>query len=314
MTGNSTLAALAALVLVTGNLAAQPEFDFSFDVNPEFWEAEAMEEPWLFESDEGDAGAKLLMLGKRSFLGVNVSEIDSERAKVLKLKEERGVEITRVEEGSPAEKAGLKKGDVVLSYNDQRVEGTEQFVRMVRETPSGRQVRLLIIRDGVTQTVAATIANTKERAFHVAPKVDFERMKKDMEELREFRVPEMPHVSMSWKSSIFGVEAESLESQLADYFGVKEGVLVRSVMKESPAEKAGLKAGDVITKVDEEKVTTPREVSKAVRTARAKKTFPVTVFRKGKETTLSVTMESDERSSGETPKSERIIRKTELRY
>ena len=206
------------------------------------------------------------------------------------------MEITRVEEGSPADKAGFKKGDVVLEYHDQRVEGTEQFVRMVRETPAGRQVKLLVSREGATQTITATIGSSKDRAMHIAPKVDFDRLKKDLEELKEFRVPEMPHAFMSWKSTMLGIEAESIESQLAEYFGVKEGVLVRSVLKDTPAEKAGLKAGDVIVKVDAEKVTTPREVSRAVRAAKAKKTFPISVFRQGKEMTLSVTMDSEERS------------------
>ncbi len=77
-----------------------------------------------------------------TYLGVNLAEIDANRAKELKLKEDYGVEITRVEENSPAEKAGLKAGDVVLEYNGQRVEGMEQFGRMVRETPPGREVKL----------------------------------------------------------------------------------------------------------------------------------------------------------------------------
>jgi len=304
-----TLTALAAAILAATSLTAQPEFDFEFESAPESWSGEAVGEPWALEEDP--AGATLLMPGKRSFLGVNVSEIDAGRARALKLKEEHGVEITRVEEGSPADKAGLKKGDVVLEYNGQRVEGTEQFVRMVRETPPGRQVKLLISRDGATQTLAATIGSARAHAMHLPPKVDFERLKKDLEELKEFRVPDMPRAFMSWKSTMLGIEAESLDDQLAEYFGVKEGVLVRSVLKDTPAEKAGLKAGDVILKVDEEKVTTPREVSRAVRAARARKTFPITVSRKGKEITLSVTLDSEEGSWREPPKAERIVRKTQ---
>ena len=100
-------------------------------------------------------------LGSGSYLGVGVAEVSAERVKALKLKEERGVEITRVDDDSPALKAGLKAGDVVLDYNGQRIEGTEQFVRMVKETPEGRQVRLLISRDGNTQTLTATIAARK---------------------------------------------------------------------------------------------------------------------------------------------------------
>src|SRR5713226_2507308 len=94
-----------------------------------------------------------------SFLGVGVSEIDSERAKALNLKEERGVEVKNVDEDSPAAKAGVKVGDVVLDYNGQRVEGMEQFVRFVRETPVGRAVKLLISRNGATQTLTPTIGS-----------------------------------------------------------------------------------------------------------------------------------------------------------
>jgi len=230
--------------------------------------------------------------GSKSFLGVGVSEVETERAKELKLKEERGVEITRVESDSPAAKAGLQKGDVVLEYQGQRVEGTEQFVRLVRETPAGRQVKLLISRGGSTQTVAATIAANKDLArlqerIRVAPRI----------ELPDIHIspPDIPRVFMSYSSSAIGVSAESLEPQLAAYFGVKEGVLVRSVVKGSPAEKAGLKAGDVILKVDKTDVTTPREVSSAVRKARAQKSFPVTAMRDRKEITLSVTIEEEER-------------------
>ena len=93
-----------------------------------------------------------------SFLGVGVREIDAERAKALKLPAEHGVEITKVDPSSPAEKAGLKVGDVVQSYNGQRVEGTEQFVRMVRETPAGRNAQLGLVRNGSQQTLTATIA------------------------------------------------------------------------------------------------------------------------------------------------------------
>jgi serine protease Do len=101
---------------------------------------------------------------------------------------------------------------------------------------------------------------------------------------------------MSWRSGALGIEAESLKTQLAEYFGVKEGVLVRQVSKGSAAEKAGIKAGDVITKVDNEKVSTPGKVTGAFRSALPKKkTIPVTVVRNRQETTLNVTIEEQER-------------------
>jgi serine protease Do len=223
-----------------------------------------------------------------SYLGVNVKEIDSERARELKLREEHGVEITSVEDDSPAAKAGLAVGDVVQEYNGQRVEGLEQFIRLVRETPAGRQAKMTVSRGGSTQTLVATIGSRKS-AFR-GPEGDIRIA------IPRFEVPVMPDVPkafMSWRSSAIGIEAESLEGQLADFFGVKDGVLVRSVMKGSAAEKAGIKAGDVITKVDDTRVSTPREVSSAVRSAKSKKTFPVSVVRERREQTLSVTIDDD---------------------
>jgi serine protease Do len=236
----------------------------------------------------------MLNMGAGSYLGVGVAEIGVERVKALKLKEERGVEITKVDADSPALKAGLKAGDVVLDYSGQRIEGAEQFVRMVRETPEGRQVRLLISRDGNTQTLTATIAARKGPGISVRPEIDPESLQVEMQKLRDqfrFQIPDTPQVFMGMRSGGLGIEAESITAQLAEYFGVKDGVLVRSVAKDSPASKAGMKAGDVITKVDETSVSQPQEITRALRTLRTKKTFPVIVVRNHKDVTLSVTLE-----------------------
>lgn len=252
---------------------------------------------------------QLYGLGSGSYLGVGVAEVSAERVKALKLKEERGVEITRVDDDSPALKAGLKAGDVVLEYNGQRIEGAEQFVRTVKETPEGRQVRLLISRDGNTQTLTATIAARKGYASLVTPRIDQERLQAerkaaqadvqkaqdDLRRAREqfiFQMPDTPQVLMGMRSGGLGIEAESITAQLAEYFGVKDGVLVRSVTKDSAAAKAGMKAGDVITKVDDTSVSQPQEITRALRTLQTKKTFPVIVMRNHKEVTLSVTLEA----------------------
>ena len=84
---------------------------------------------------------------------------------MLRLKEEHGVEITRLEDDSPASKAGLRVTDVVLEYNGQRVEGIEQFVRLVRETPAGREVKMLISREGGLQTISAVIGSKRKDVF-----------------------------------------------------------------------------------------------------------------------------------------------------
>jgi len=264
-----------------------------------------------FLPDNGQIIGAQFVSGRGSFLGVGVAEINAERAKALKLKEERGVEITRVEENSPAAKAGLKVGDVVLEYNGQRIEGTEQFIRMVRETPPERQARLTVSREGATQTITAAISARKSAGFIGMPGFDQERLKADLERqraemeagradremarqgMKNLRM-DIPRAYIAIQSGGLGVEAEGLSGQLAEFFGVKEGVLVRSVVKDSVAEKAGVKAGDVITKVDDTSVNMPREITNALRKKAAKKTFPLTVIRNHKEMTVSVTLQNDQ--------------------
>jgi serine protease Do len=98
---------------------------------------------------------------------------------------------------------------------------------------------------------------------------------------------------MSWRSAVLGIEVESLEGQLAEYFGVKEGVLVRSVLKGSAAEKAGIKAGDVITRVGDSKVATPGDISSLVRSANVRQ-VSIVLTREHKEMTISVTLGEDD--------------------
>ena len=224
-----------------------------------------------------------------SYLGVGAIDIDEERAKALNLKETRGVEIKSVDADSPAAKAGLKEGDVVLDYNGTAVAGIEQFSRLVRETPAGRQVRLNVWRAGTPQTLTASIAT---RPSGYAVHSDDGSFSFTMPPIPPIPPIDIPQGTLSWRSSTLGIESEALSAQLAEFFGVKEGVLVRAVTKNSPAEKAGLKAGDVIIKVDDRKISNSRDISSALRSLdRDKHTFPLTVVRKQQETTLSVTLE-----------------------
>ena len=234
----------------------------------------------------------MIAIGGGSYLGVGVKDIDGERAKALKLSDEYGVEVTSVEDDSPASKAGLKVSDVVLEYNGHRVEGTAQFVRMIHETPSGRQSKFLVYRNGGSQQVTATIATRSKKSFTM-PDMDAvrEHMGKINIQIEDMRMMDIPKAMMSWKNSMLGVEAEALESQLAQFFGVEKGVLVRSVVKGSAAEKAGLKAGDVITKVDDSKIAAPRDIASAIRNLKEKTTFPVIYVREKRESSAQVTIE-----------------------
>lgn len=244
---------------------------------------------------EPPRGFKVMTLGGPvSYLGIGVREIVGDRAKELKLKEEAGVEVTRVDADSPAEKAGLKAGDAVLEFQGNRVEGSEQFVRFVRETPAGRQVKLKIARAGHTQVVTATIGERQSGIYGMSQK-DREQLERQMSRMREqlrslqpMRTPDVPHAVMGWRSGMLGIDGESVEDQLAEYFGVKEGVLVRGVAKDMPAAKAGIRAGDVIVKVEENKVSSPREITGAIRSAGNKRPLKVTLFRQKAELTVDV--------------------------
>src|SRR6202043_1178793 len=120
-----------------------------------------------------------------------------------------------------------------------------------------------------------------------------------MPDMPDIRMPAMPQVFSVWGSPVLGVEAEALGPQLAAFFGVKDGVLVRSVLKDSAAEKAGIKAGDVVTKVDGAAVTTPNELSRAVHSASSKKTFAVELMREHKASGVNVSVDDG--------RSERIV-------
>ena len=225
------------------------------------------------------------------YLGIGGLDITPERAKALNLKEERGVEVSSLAEDGPAAKAGIKQGDVVLEFNGQPVEGTAQFQRLVRETPVGRQVRIKVWRSGAAQTLTATVGENKQTTV-IGPGDGAWVF--SMPKIQPMPNIEIPRFQMTLQNPMLGIVGESLEreDQLAEFFGVQEGVLVRSVKKGSAAEKAGIKAGDVITKVDDSKVTSSAEITRVLRGVKSKKTFGVTVVRNRKEMPLTVTMES----------------------
>jgi serine protease Do len=225
-----------------------------------------------------------------SYLGVGIVDVDAERAKVLKLSQGHGVEVSRVETGSPAAKAGLLIGDVLLEFNGQPLDGPEQLGHLVRETPPGSKVKILVWRAGKSETVWAIVEARKSR----------------IPEVTEMwppppgpMIPDMPGPYQSWQSRMLGVECESVGNQLAEYFGVKQGVLIRSVLKGSAAERAGLKAGDVVTKVGDHPVGAPREISEALRD-HAAKTVNVAVTRDHKDVVVKITFE--DASGGMSPR------------
>lgn len=231
----------------------------------------------------------------RSYLGVGVADVTADRVQALKLKDDRGVEVVQVDQDAPAGKAGIKERDVIVAFNGTPVESQEQFKRLMRETPPGRTVSLDIMRDGQAQNIKVQLADRKKLESSVWPR-----------EPQDFAfvvppappVPALPDYPRIWADqsvtrirSTSGVTLESLTPQLGDYFGVKngEGMLVRSVQKGSAAETAGLRAGDVIVKVGDQKIADNSDWREALRNGKGGK-VSVVVIRDKKEVTLSMSV------------------------
>ncbi len=227
-------------------------------------------------------------IGGRARLGVSIREVTAEKARELKLPGEYGALVTEVTEDSPAAKAGLQEDDVILKFDGERVRSASHLIRLVRETPAGRSVTLQVSRGGQTRSLTA---EWEEREAHFRmPRIH----------IPEVDVRVMPRLRGFDRRARLGITADNLTAQLADYFGVQqgEGVLVREVLTGTPAEKGGLKAGDVIVRVNDEEVGSVSQLRRALAEAtREKEKLTVTVIRDRKQQALEVEIERPRRSS-----------------
>jgi serine protease Do len=230
------------------------------------------------------------------WLGIEINEVTPETAKDLRLSSARGVVVADVEPDSPAAKAGLKEKDVITQYDGQAVEGTVQFRRLVRETPPGRTIALTISRNGSTQNISVEMG---DRGAFFQKKMegkmrDFGNVYAFKAPNFEFNLPE-PEVfgAMDLRTPMLGISAEDLSGQLGEYFGTPNnaGILVREVRAGTAAEKAGLKAGDVIVKVDGKAVRSLAELREQLRDKSDAKSVNLGVFRKGAEISVPVAIE-----------------------
>jgi serine protease Do len=230
------------------------------------------------------------------WLGVEIGEVSAEKAKDLRLAEARGVEVIDVEPDGPAAKAGLKEHDVITRYDGQVVEGTVQFRRLVRETPSGRNISLAISRNGSAQDISVELG---DRSSFYEKKMkgkmrDFGNAYALSEPNFDFHL-DTPGVfgEMDSRGPVLGISAEDLSGQLGTYFGAPNGtgILVREVRSGTAAEKAGLKAGDVIVKVNGSPVGSLSELRQQLRDKSDEKTVSLGILRKGSEMNVPVTIE-----------------------
>ena len=215
-------------------------------------------------------GWNLALEGPGSSIGVTVRDQTGDAS---------GVVIDSVRDGTPATRAGLQKGDLVVEFDGERTRSAQQFTRLVRETAPGRSVKITIVRDGSRRTLDITPETRDSITLQQFPNITAD----------VFRGWPWGEGSLGTRRRI-GVSVLPLSDQLATYFGVKEGVLVSEVTNGTPAASAGIQAGDVITAVNGRTVTSSADLVREVREADAESTIDVRLTRNHKEQTVKVTL------------------------
>ena len=225
------------------------------------------------------------LTGPGSSIGVAVAEVGDEAAKT-DTNVTGGAVVTRVDSGTPAERAGFRVGDVVVEFDGERVRSARQFARLVQETPPNRAVEAVVVREGSRSRLKVTPETGRASFFSVAPNVATSVTPRFL----------TPDQTPAWGQFFtpaggrLGAAVIALDEQLASYFGVSDGVLVTSVGVDTPAARAGLKAGDVITEAGGRKIAEPSEVTDAMRTATPGSSVELRIMRDKKEQTLKVAL------------------------
>jgi len=245
--------------------------------------------------------------GGGGFLGVRLQEVD----------EGRGARVDSVEPDSPAAKAGVKEGDVIVRFDGEAVRSALQLTRLVRETPADRAVPIEVTRGGVAQKLSATLDEGHGRFRYenrelLVPEPEFDIELPEPPEPPE--APRAPRAPRPWafgwhgdgdRDFVFrmpggprklGIAYQDISGQLAGYFKLGEGsgVLVTSVDEGGPAAKAGVKAGDVILKLDGKAIRDGGDLREHVRNAEAGTEVALTVQRDGRPVELKVTLAKPE--------------------
>ncbi len=267
------------------------------------------------DEDERRERVRVAFSGGGAYLGVEIQDVDGERASELGMPRAYGVYIDGVVDGEPAAEAGIEEGDVVVAWNGERVESVAGLRRLVSETPPGRVVDLTVLRDGAEREVSVELAERTDffsgarGLTWVSPQVELTRVRpssaraRDMaleveERLRDVReraaegAVDRIFYSLSGRPRL-GANTQSLGDQLAEYFGVEGGVLVTSVHEDTPAAEGGLRAGDVIVGLGDEEIDDPNDLRRALSDLEPGE-VSVRIVRDGAEQTLTVELEERE--------------------
>ena len=239
----------------------------------------------------------LLHSNSQGYLGVDLADVDQQKAQALKLREVRGAVITLIDHDAPAGKIGLKVNDVVLQLNGQKVANAERLRLLLKEIPAGRSVSIEISRDGNIQTLAVQLADRRAMERDVWNKIGtsedgFAQEQETGGITGEGAAPQPGgfHVPLLGSLNV-GALVEPLTGQMAEYLGVPNGLMVKQVARKSEAAAAGLKAFDVILKVGTESISTSADWERALH-ANTGKPVQVTILRDRKQQTLTMQVDS----------------------
>ncbi len=246
-------------------------------------------------------------------LGVRLQDVDAGAAERLSIGDPRGALVVRVNEGSAAEKAGLREDDVIVAFRGEPVHSVAQLVRLVRETPVGREIAIQVIRAGASTSLEATLESGDSWGLRWfgEPGAQYRYRfrsgggegEDDDERAHVIQLPEMPDIELpDFSAHTFfpdlgrgrklGLDYQPVEGQLAEYFGVEQGagILITGVVDDGPAFKAGLKAGDILLELDGKKVSERRDLFRLVAGLEPGSEIAVKVLRDRKEKSLTLTV------------------------
>ena len=235
--------------------------------------------------------------GGDAWLGVQLRDLNAAELKEWLEPDDLGVFVVKVVADSPAEKAGVAAGDIIVRYAGMPVLGVEHLIQLVRATPAGKTISLEVSRKGKKESLPATLVRREpeEDTLMVFPDFDvpvppMEPMTPEGPQTRKFRF-----FSPSERPRI-GIYYEDLTEQLGRFFGVPDGkgVLVTSVVEDSPAAKAGLAAGDVIVAIGDRKIVDSGDLLDALRDQPDGEVVTVQAYRKGKAQDFKITLEERE--------------------
>lgn len=244
--------------------------------------------------------------GEQGWLGVSITDVTDEVRKKQDLADGvTGVLVLEVYDDSPAQKADVRGGDVITTAAGAKVESVAKLVDVISSTAPGKQVTITVLRDGKPMTFDVTLAQReKSKMVWVGDLEKLEELEgleglEALEALKTLSI-DIPRLELGLAGTSgrgrLGVYIDDLSEGLGEYFGVPEGkgALVEDIVEGSPAEKAGIRAGDVITKIGGESVGDAEELKEAIGDMDAGKETPVVVWRDGKQLTLTVTVEETE--------------------